>query len=108
MATAEGTATRRVESFDIASKEVPLPDGISGENGLVRAIFDAYDGAEALALVTGDKIIYLLPWAARSGCIAGYEQDLETIGRDRSRSLPSPFENILRSCARERSPWRPH
>lgn len=24
-----------------------------------------------------DKIIYLFPWAARSGCIAGYEQDLE-------------------------------
>lgn len=44
MATAEGTATRRVESFDIATGEVPLPDGISGENGLVRAIFDAYDG----------------------------------------------------------------
>jgi hypothetical protein len=66
------------ETFAIGSEEVALPEDIPGKNDAVRAVFSAYDGAEALQFFVGQKIVYLLPWAARQGGVAGYEQVVDS------------------------------
>ena len=56
---------------------VELPDDLPGENDVVRALFHACDG-EALEVIVEDTVVYLLPWAARDGGVAAFEQDVET------------------------------
>lgn len=66
------------ESFPVGEDEVAIPDDIPGENDVVRAVFTAYDGAGALEFLVAGQVVYLLPWAARRGGVAGYEQALDT------------------------------
>jgi len=61
-----------------------LPDDLPGENDLVRVLFHGRDD-EALEILAGDRVVYLLPWAARAGGLAGFEQ------RDGART-PRPVE----------------
>ena len=63
-----------------AASELPghdLPDDLPGANDIVRILFAGRDG-DALELLVGDTLVYVLPWAARHGGVAGYVQDAET------------------------------
>lgn len=54
-----------------------LPDDLPGENDVVRALFHGHEG-EAFEVRVGDTLVYLLPWAARDGGVAAFEQNAET------------------------------
>lgn len=54
-----------------------LPDDLPGANDAVRMLFAGRD-AEALEIIAEEEVVYLLPWAARRGGIAGYRQDVGT------------------------------
>lgn len=65
-------------AFGLGASEVTLPSDLPDPNPLVRDIFTEHDGAEALEFFVDEEIVYLLPWAARHGGIAGYRQSLDT------------------------------
>jgi len=65
-------------AFGLGTSEVALPSDLPDPNPLVRDIFTEHDGAEALEFFLDEEIVYLLPWAARHGGIAGYRQSLDT------------------------------
>lgn len=75
MATAQAAAKARAAAASSAEETLDLPADLPGGNALTRAVFD---GAEALEILVEDSIIYLMPWGARDGGVAGFEQDLET------------------------------
>ena len=54
-----------------------LPDDLPKPNDAVRMLFAGRD-AEALEILVEDEIVYLLPWSARRGGVAGYRQDAES------------------------------
>jgi hypothetical protein len=71
-----GIDAEGVRSFALGDTEVTVPADIPDQNDVVRAVFGTYDG-EALKLLVGDQTaVYLLPWGARRGGVAGYEQML--------------------------------
>ncbi|WP_363463585.1 hypothetical protein [Halogeometricum borinquense] len=85
MATTQTAAKARVEDASSAEETFELPGDLPGENDMTRALFGVYDDAEALEVLVEGSIIYLMPWAARDGGVAAFEQDLETF-------RPSPRE----------------
>lgn len=70
MSRAAPTEARRPSLAD-------LPDDLPGENDVVRALFHDRD-QEALEFLVEDSILYLAPWCARNGGVAGFEQDADT------------------------------
>ena len=68
-----------IRTFSLGHSEVRVPADIPNQSDVVRALFNRYTDAEALKFVVGNQtVVYLLPWGARKGGIAGYEQTLET------------------------------
>mgnify|MGYP000654590151 CR=1 FL=1 len=84
MATAQpASILDRVEgsdgsAFGVGASQVTLPSDLPDPNPLVRDIFGKHDDAEALEFFVGEEVVYLLPWAARHGGIAGYRQSMDT------------------------------
>lgn len=64
-------------STTLGGRSVALPDDLPGQNDIVRALFHER-GGEALEVLVEDTVVYLLPWAARYGSVAAFEQDATT------------------------------
>lgn len=54
-----------------------LPSDLPGENDITRALFHLHDEGEALEVVDGERVVYLMPWCARNGGVAAFEQHVE-------------------------------
>lgn len=78
MATASPFHDARVEEASSAEEPFVLPADLPGDNDMTRVLSSVYDDAEALELLIEERVVYLMPWAARNGGVAAFEQDLET------------------------------
>lgn len=98
MASAERTQTGR--SANSSSNSSPrdaldLPTDVPGETPLVRAIFDAYETAEALEIIVDGRTFYILPWCARQNGVAGYEQASGTFEAQPVEFTPDEVRRLL-------------
>lgn len=86
-----------VEAFTAGDDRVALPDDLPGANDVVRAVFTTYEAAGALEFLLGQKVIYLLPWAARRGGVAAYEQHLNTFRARPVELTADEVESLLKN-----------
>lgn len=105
--TANDTLLQRPETDHAHQLELTLPEDLPGPNDLVRALFHNAPERTALEFLLEDRVVYLLPWCARQGGVAGFEQDIETfearpieVSGDSARKLlqahaarPVPFKS---------------